>query len=247
MKTISMPTVLVAVIICLAGLSRGEEAATEAKKVSPGEAAFREAADAKKHLYIFFYSDEQDAKGEIRKSFDAAMAKMSDVAKPIAIRREAPEEKTFVEKFGLNNAPMPLILVMAPNGAITQGVLGQNMSEEKLRAGIASPAQQNCMKALQENKFVLLCAYKKDLAADDPTLKVVTDFKADAKNAKTTEIVRVDPGEEAEQKFLKQFKISAESPSTTVVLAPPRTLLKTFVGPVTKAGLEAALKPSTGG
>lgn len=244
-KTLAPAAALMTVAICLAGFSRAEETAAEVKKGSPGETAIKEASEANKHLYIFFYSEDQDATGETHKAFEAVVGKMTDVAQAITLKKDAPEEKALIKKFDLKNAPMPLVLVIAPNGAITMGGVAQKMTEEKLRAGIASPCQQKCLKALQDKKVVLLCAYDKNLAADDPTLKTVTDFKADSRYTKTTEIVRVDPADNAEKKFLKQFNITAESGSTTVMLAPPRTLVKTFAGAVTKEGLEGAFKAAS--
>ena len=77
-------------------------------------------------------------------------------------------------------------------------------------------------------------------------MKAVNDFHADAKYAKLTEVVRVDPANAAEEKFLKQLKVDAKTALTTIVLAPPRTLLKTFTGPVAKAEIEGALKSGSG-
>lgn len=223
----------------------GAETTPDAKPAG-GDAAIKQAAEAKKHLYMLFYTEDNEATREARKSLDAIVAKMADVAQSVALERDAPAQKPLVAKYGLAAAPMPLVLVLAPNGAITMGCLAQDISEERLRDGIASPCQQDCLKALQENKVVVVCAYAKTVAADDPSVKAVNDFHADVKYAKLTEVVKVDPADAAEQKFLKQLKVDGNAALTTVVLGPPRTLLKTFAGPVTKANIEAALKSGAG-
>ena len=50
---------------------------------------------------------------------------------------------------------MPLVLVFAPNGAITGGLVGPQVTEEALQNAIASPCMQKCLKALQEGKLRL--------------------------------------------------------------------------------------------
>ena len=52
--------------------------------------------------------------------FQAAMAKMTERASGIAIYVTDPAEKSFVDKFGVRGAPMPLVLAIAPTGAATR-------------------------------------------------------------------------------------------------------------------------------
>jgi hypothetical protein len=114
-----------------------------------------------------------------------------------------------------------------------------------LRAGIASPAQQKCLKALQDKKIALVCAYDKTVPADGPAMKGINEFKADARYA--AEVVRVDPGDAAEAGFMKYLGIDPSSGAVTVMLAPPRTLVKRFTGVVTKDGLVGALRSAGSG
>jgi len=249
--------VVAATAICTLGYA-GEQPAPEPRKgggdasptASKGEAALKEASGAGKHLYLFFYSEDNEATREVRKSFEATLAKLTDVAQYVALNKDAPEEKALVAKYRLEAAPMPLILVVAPNGVITQACIGRYLSEEDLRAGIASPAQQKVLKALQDKKLVLVCAYDKTVPADGPAMKGINEFRADARYAALTEVVRVDPTDAAEAGFMGQLGIDpkdASSRAVTLVLAPPRSLLKRFNGVVTKDGLLGALTSAGSG
>lgn len=242
----TLAAVAIAVAFCSAVASGAAEATPEAKE-SGCEAAIKKAAAANKHLYIFVYSEDNEATQTVRKPFEAAMAKLRDVAQWVALKKDAAAEKALVERFQLEGVTIPLVIVLAPNGAVTTAGLAENMTEEKLREAIASRCQQQCLKALQEEKTVVLCAYDKNVAADDPSVKAVNEFKADAANAKRVEVLRVDPADPAEARFLKQLEVDTERGLTTMVLAPPRTLLVKFIGPVTRGDLEAALKPACGG
>lgn len=212
----------------------------------PSELAFKQASAAGKHLFIFFFDEDNETTRTARKAIDEVLAKMADVAQQIVIKKDSPEEIVLVTKYGIDTAPMPLVLVLAPNGAVTLGCLGQNITEERLRAGIASPAQQQCLKALEDKKVVILCALGKGVADDAAELKGIRDFKADPKNA-SVEVVRLDPKDGKETGFVNQLKIDPEVEMTTLVLAPPRALLKRFNGEVTKEGLTAALKTAAPG
>ncbi|HEY3323240.1 MAG TPA: hypothetical protein VGP72_22490 [Planctomycetota bacterium] len=222
--------------VCAAHAAEGDA------KASPGEAAIKQAAAAGKHLFMFLYAEDNTTTREARKAFEAGIAKMSDVAQSVAISRDAAAEKPLIEKYQLRAAPMPIVLVLAPNGAITMAVLADSISEEKLRSAIASPVQQRCLKVLQEKKVVVLCAFDKTVAADDPSNQAVAEFKSSKLYGKIIEVLKVDPADAAEAAFLRQLQVDPNAHSTTVVVAPPRRLLGTFKDKVTTANLETALK-----
>ena len=88
-------------------------------------AAIKQAADAGKYLFMFFSKTDDDQTLAMRKVFDKAMEKVADRAQWIAVNVTDSSEKAIVAKFDLSRAPMPLVLAMAPNGAITGGFPNQ--------------------------------------------------------------------------------------------------------------------------
>lgn len=236
-----------AVALCWAAFSgEGPAPAKADAPPAPSEVALKQASAAGRHLFILFFDEDSEATRAARKTLDEVLAKLPDVAQQIMVKKGAPEESALLTKYGIDAAPMPLVLVLAPNGAVTLGCLGRNISEEKLRTGIASPAQQRCLKALQDKKVVVICACGKGVADDAPALKGIREFKADPKYAEA-EVVRLDPADQAEAAFAKQLNIDPKVEMTTVMLAPPRTLLKQFTGEVTKVALVNALKSAAPG
>ncbi|MGD0090147.1 MAG: hypothetical protein ABSE73_09520 [Planctomycetota bacterium] len=222
----------------------GAEPTPDAKP-SGGAAAVQQTAAANKHLYIFYYSKEDEMTQTARKSLEAVMAKMGDAAQWVAVQKDDPAEKALAEKLQLQTFPTPLILALAPNGAVTMVGSAVDMPEEKLRSAIAGPCEQKCLKTVQDKKVALLCAYDKNVTAEDPTVKVVSDFQA--ANAKRVVVIRVDPSDPAEARFLKQLGIDSKSSLTTIMLAPPKVLLGKFNGPVAKTSLVEALKSADSG
>lgn len=211
-------------------------------------AALQQAADAKKHLFVFVHEKDDEQTRTGRKTFDAAVAKLGDAVQWIAINRSDPSETEFVEKYGLKAAPMPLVLSFAPNGAIVGGFLGARLTEQQLTEALASPVMQACLKALQDRKLVFLCAQNGTTKGNDTAMKGVNEFKADERFAQFTEIVKVDPSDAAEKKFLAQVQVDPKvDQATTVFLAPPGAIVGKFSGATDKLQLVATLQRASSG
>ena len=232
------------------------ETASGALAVSPAEAsdagsgfvALRQAAAANKHLFVLVYATDDEPTRAARKTVESALAKMPDTAQSVAVDRGAPAEKGLVDKYRLGAAPMPLVLVFAPNGAITGGIVGPQVTEETLQNAIASPCMQKCLKALQSGKLVFLCAQNKATKSNEMATKGVNEFKADTRFAQFTEIVQVDPTDAAEGKFLAQLKIEPKTDeAVTAFLAPPGAIIGTYKGATDKNTLVTAITAAASG
>ena len=212
-----------------------------------GMAAIARASTAGKYLFIFFSKENDENTVAMRKVFDAAMVKAGDKGRSVAVKVSDPGEKEIVAKYGLARAPMPLVLAVAPNGAITGG-FPTSFDESTLLGAFASPCLEKCLKALQERKLVILCAQNKSTKSNDAATKGAQDFKADARFAQFTEIIQIDPADAAEGKFVTQLRIEPKTTeAVTALLAPPGAVIGTFKGAVAKDALVAALMAATSG
>ena len=208
-----------------------------------GTAAMQQAVSANKYLFAFFYEKDDDATRAARKTFDEAVKKITPEPESIAVDRTAAGEKEIVENFGVNRAPMPLVLAIAPNGAVTSGFKAADLTEQRLRDAVASPAMQQCLKALQEQKLVFICLQNGQTKANAAAMKGVNEFRADPQFADATEIVKVDPADAKEAKLLAQLKADPKAKTAnTAFLAPPGMVVTKVEGATSKASLEAALK-----
>ena len=95
--------------------------ATRFRGASAGIKAIKQAAADNKYLFAFFWSSNNDQTAAMRKVFEQATAKVTDRAQAVAVRVSDPAERGIVKKFDLDRAPMPLVLAIAPNGAIMGG------------------------------------------------------------------------------------------------------------------------------
>ena len=217
-----------------------------AQKVT-GIAALERAAAAGKYLLLLFYRNDDDSTRAMKKVFAGAAGKLASKANSIIINVTDAAEREIVAKFGVDRAPMPLALVVAPTGAVTGGFPGK-VTEEQLSGAFVSPALANCLKALQAGKLVLLCAQNASTKSNDAALLGVQAFKADARYAQFTEVVSIDPADAAESKFLAQLQIDPKtSQAVTAFMAPPGSVIAKYTGATDKNTMIAALTAATSG
>jgi hypothetical protein len=201
----------------------------------------RAAAD-KKYLFAFFSKNNDEQTAAMKKVFDEAIAKVTDRALSVAVSVTDPAERDLVKKFEVDRAPMPLVLAIAPNGAIMGGFPTKFEVNDLLNA-FGSPCTEQCMKSLQDGKIVLLCVQNSSTTSNAEALQGVNEFKADEKYAAATEIVMLDPTNPAEAPFLGDLKIDPKTTiAMTAFLAPPGAVITEVEGATTKDALVAALQ-----
>ncbi len=218
-----------------------QEQATGAN-VSQGQAVIDRAAAAQKYVFLFCWKDKNPQTDKAWNVLQPAVANMANSADVASIQITDPTEKKIVDKYGLTRAPMPLVLAIAPCGAITKGFT-KTFDEKQLRTAFVSPCTQQCLKALQNRKLVLACVVDQVNPQDQVTLpKGVEDFKADAKYGSATEVVLINARDQGEATFLKDFQVSPQGEKPVVVfLAPPGALIGKFGRDTTKQELVAKL------
>ncbi len=203
---------------------------TARTSTSRGLAAIDSAAQSGKHLFIYFWKTNDKQNQAMYGVFQSAMEKWTASADSVAVQITARREKPIVDKFGLSRAPMPMVLAIAPNGAVTKG-FPIKFDEKKLREGFVSLGTAQCLKALQDRKLILLCVQNEKTRFAPEAMNAAQNFKADARFASATEIVTINPEDVAEATLLGDLKVDPRtSQAVTVVLAPPGQPIATFVG-----------------
>ncbi len=202
-----------------------------------GMTALREASDSGKYLFAFFFKTEDEQTLAMRKVYDGAMEKVADRARRVAVNITDASEKDVVAKFDLERAPMPLVLSIAPNGAITGG-FPTKFGVQQLVDAFATPATEEVMKSLQDGKLVFVCIQNAKTKCNADAMQGVRDFKADSRFAAATEIVTIDPGDAKEIGFLTDLKVSPDtSEAATVFVVPPGKAIAKFEGATSKDAL----------
>jgi|GEM_PF-2193273 len=220
--------------------------AKPAQKVT-GIAAVERATAAGKYLLVVFYRSDDDSTRAMKKVVAGAAAKLANKATSVTVNVTDAAERDIVAKYQVDRAPMPLALVVAPSGAITGGFVGK-VTEEQLSGSFVSPGLASSLKALQDGKLVLLCVQNTSTKSNDAAMKGVNAFITDTRFAKSTEVVSLDPADEAESKLLKQLQIDPKtSEAVTALLAPPGAVVAQYKGATNKDVMIAALAAKQAG
>jgi hypothetical protein len=198
--------------------------------VSSGQVALDAAAKKSVYTFVLFHKENDAATQAMRQSVTAALAKNGRRAEFVSVSVGDPSEKPLIDRWGLGRSPMPLVLAVAPNGAVTGG-FPLKIAEQEVAGAFVSPGMADCLKATQARKIVLLSV--RPAGAELPT--GVKEFKADAKFGPVTEVVTIRADDADEAGFLKTLGI--KTTTVTAILVPPGSLLGTFDGPVTKGQL----------
>ena len=213
----------------------------EPEKTGIGMTAMEKAAEAKKYLFALFWKEEDGETAAMRSVVQEVMKEVAPRADSVEVNVTAASERAIVDKFDLARAPMPLILALAPNGAVTGG-FPIEVDEQSLKEAFVTPCTTECMKLLQENKLVFLCVQNAATESNDAAMEGVRQFKADARFAPATEIIMLDPTDAAEANFLKDLEIDPKTKAAvTVFLAPPGMPLAMYEGATSKDELVAIL------
>jgi hypothetical protein len=205
---------------------------------SKAEHALEAAARQGKYTFLLFHRSQDAATEAMAQRLTKSVAGREEQVSMAYVNVAEPGEKAIIEKFGVNRAPLPLTLAIAPNGAIT-GVF-QKLSADAVEQAIVTPAMMESMKALQEGKIVLVCVHP---TARSAVPQAVLGIEKHPHYKGRTTVISLLASDPAESKFLAQMKIGAASVRdvTTAVLAPPGVLVEKFGATATSYEIDAAL------
>lgn len=235
-------SLLIGIVILLTGVTMVTETwAADAQNAASGMKSLEASWKADRYVLAFFYSEMNDAVKEKQAGFETIAAGLKDKADAHFVDIKDPKQLNVVKRYKVDRAPMPLVLVVAPNGAITGG-FPLNFTKDDIQDAIVGPLSTQCLKALQDGKFVFVCVQGDDVKANAGAMKGVADFKDDIQYGLITEVVIFKGTAPSEQRMMKSLGFDGKLiEPMTAFLAPPGSLIGKFTGTTDKGTLVAAL------
>jgi hypothetical protein len=233
----------IAMLAALVGVS---SATAQTSTASKGMTAMQQAAAADKYLFVFFWQEKSQQTNAMYSVFQSGMKNLSDKADSVAVNLSDPAEQPIVAKFGIDRSSLPLVLALAPNGAITKG-FPVRFQEDQFSQAFVSPCTAECMKALQDRKLVVLCVEHPAPQVRQVSLqRGVQEFAGQEPYSRTSKVVVLNANDPAEATFLKSLQLDPRTTApVTVLMSPPGSVVGTFVGNVTKAEMVAKLNSAS--
>lgn len=238
---------LYSALVCLAAAVFARAQVVESPRVAaagtvpaaPASSSVASAAKPSRFQFLLFWNESSPQTQQIAETLKTAAAKRPERLEWSAVNVRDPANAAIVEQYQVSRVPMPMVLCVAPNGAVT-GAYVRQFNEAAVERSLVTPLMADVTKALQDKKIVLLHVKP---AATSSLPAAATEFVADpAFHARTTimSLVLTDP---AEKRFLDDMKVTAGDvgESMLVVMAPPGVLVGKFPANVTKDQVAAQL------
>jgi hypothetical protein len=192
-----------------------------------------------KFKFILFWKEDNAATRGMADGLQKAIAQRADRAEWTSVNVKDAAQRAIVERYRVERAPMPIVLCIAPNGAITGGITRQ-ISDAAVDGALVTPGMAEAAKAIQEKRIVVI-QVKRDAATPLPA--GAATFMAEPDFAARTTAIGIVLDDPAESRFLAEMKIKPEEvvDSQLVILAPPGALVGKFPAGVTRDQIVGAL------
>lgn len=188
----------------------------------------------RKYHFLFFFREQNPQTDAMWQVFQNAMGQAGDRAEWKAVNLLDPNSQPFVQSFNLGNPVTPLVLSVAPNGAV-MGVFAQQFSEDQLLGSFGTPGQEAVQKIMIQGKMALLCFQNDSTQFNQEALAGVQSLLADPRFSPYAEAIKIDPRNPLEAAFLRQVGIDPSTPTAmTVLMTPPGVPVSTYNGGTTK-------------
>jgi hypothetical protein len=190
------------------------------------------ASEQGRYAFVLFWKENDEATQRMQGLMQSALESLKQRADAVSVCVADPSERATVEVFGVERAPLPLVVAVAPNGAITRAWPLQ-LRAEQLGEGVVSRGAAECMKGLQDRKLVLLCVQNASTGHNLASTRAAEGFRTDARFAAASQVVTLDPADPNESTFLRDLEVNPQTTdAVTILLAPPGQPIARFVGAV---------------
>jgi len=218
---------------------------SSAAKQSPAEIAIRASAARRRYVFVTFYKKQDTSSTKMLAAIRSARGKLSNRANFVSVDVGSAANQALVKRYDVDRAPLPLTLVLAPNGALT-AAFPREIETSDFSDVFVSEGLADVLKVVQSGKLAAVCLQNGKTKFNKESLAAAEGLRADSRLSGRVGIVKIDPSDRAELKFLQQCKVNNGSADSQIVLiVPPGRVLGAFDGNTTKdklmAGLQAAL------
>jgi len=218
-----------------------------APKPSPENAAIYAAAKQNRYVFVTFYRKDDAASKKMQAAMKPVQAKLSHRANFVSVDVDDPVQQEVVSRYGADRSPVPLTLVIAPNGAVTAGY-PKEIKKTEFSDAFVSNGMASVLKVLQGQKLAAVCVQGSRTKNNKKSLATAEELKAAPELGGSVEIIKIDPSDRTESKFMKMCRVDTRSTDAQLlVLAPPGKLVGKFASADTKDTIMTTLKSALGG
>ena len=221
-------------------LAQSEEAPKTAKE------AMKISHDTKQYLFLLFYDKKDALYDQMKAAIISVMAQADQGISIYEAAKSSGKDADMIAKYKIDRAPMPLLMVIGPNGAVLGG-FPKSVTVDKLAKSLAPPLTMEVLKSIQGQKMAVVLLQNSKTKFNAESSKTATDLEYDKRLIGSINIIKADPADPKNRDFLANAKIaSATATATIVLIAPPGIVAGVFPGNTTKNSIMSSLSSSGG-
>ncbi len=215
-------------------------------KVSPAETAINAAARRNRYVFVTFLRRGDEASKSMLEALKPVRAKLSHRADFVSVDADDPAQQEVVSRYGADRSPIPLTIVIAPNGAVTAGYPNE-ITKTDLSDALVSNGLASVIKALQNQKLAIVCIQNAHTRHNKESMAAAKGLASAEGFAGAAEVVQINPADSREAKTLRQLQVKANpSEAQIVVIAPPGKVAGRFSGAVSTDAMVASVSKACG-
>ena len=182
-------------------------------------------AKSGKYTYIMFYREHDGATRQMASAIDRQVSKTPELTSWVKVNVKDRSAAGLIKKYDATRLPMPTVMGVAPNGAITC-VCQLKVSQEQLDNAILTPRYCKMVKKLQEQKITVVCLQP---VRGGFVPAGVTQLEKDPNLKKYVVRVSASADDVREARFFERMRVKTNIRKPVVLMfAPPGVYLGTF-------------------
>jgi len=204
---------------------------------------------AKQHRYVFvtFYKNNDSASKTMLADVKSIQGKLANRADFVSVNVADKADRAVVTRYGADRSPMPLTIVVAPNGAVTAG-FPRMINKNNISGAFVSDGTAEVIKVLQDGKMAVVCLESSRTNHNSECTATARALKSDSRLGGAVEIVTIDPSNRSESTLMKQWKVDTGSrDAQLVVAAPPGKFIGKFDATASKDTIVASITKAMSG
>jgi len=219
---------------------------TEFGLQSAAEMAIQTANEENKYLFLVFYKQSDPKSEEMKQVVAEAQKEISARANVVYIDVADESEQTLIKKYGIDQSPVPVTVVMASTGAIVNG-FPETVSIEDLQNAFVSPKMAEILKATQEGKLIYLYIANPGMEYYGENLSIIQEIaETDLRDFAWT--IEVDPEDRGESDLIERCKIEVPLNETNLLILNDGYIVGKLTGKIDKQTLlETSISACGGG
>lgn len=233
-----------ALIACQGAPVSAVEANTAPKSA---QEAMKISQDTKQYLFLLFYDNKDSLYDQMKAAIVGVMAQTDQKILTYEAAKSSGVDTGLIAQYKIDRAPMPLLMVFGPNGAVLGG-FPKSVTAEKLAKSLVPPLTMDVLRSIQQQKMAVVLLQNSKTKFNEESLKTANDLAYDKKLVGSVEIIKADPADPKNGDFLANAKIaSATATATIVLIAPPGIVAGVFPGNTTKNSIMDSLSAASSG